>query len=394
MRANGARSGWLASRPHSFAVLGVLLLVTQPSTAQVEVIAHRGNSSQAPENTLASINSAFAIGADHVELDIALTSDGIAVLMHDATVDRTTDGTGPISSLTLAQVQSLDAGSWFGPAFVGERVPTLAEALVAADQRGRILLDVKAGGMGAAIQAAINDAAILSGKTFTASDLWIWPGPNADYEANIVEPEYLLGSVPSTITWQTPGYFDAQKALGVVGWDVGGGMTSEFAAAAKAEGMVASVFTINSESAMRSWIDVGVTAMETDFPQLMIDVIATYVPPIPPSGDLNGDGAIDVDDWVALRDSQHSDLSGLTDEEAFMRGDINLDGTNNHADFVLFKSLYLEAHGPGSFAAIFAVVPEPTTFALSFMVVFGWLSRPAIRRSATKGLYGIVRTVP
>ena len=60
--------------------------------------------------------SAYEVGADHVEVDIRLTSDGVAVLMHDSTVDRTTDGTGPIANMTLAQVKQLDAGSWFGSA--------------------------------------------------------------------------------------------------------------------------------------------------------------------------------------------------------------------------------------------------------------------------------------
>src|SRR5690349_1130605 len=96
--------------------------------AQVLSIAHRGNSLFAPENTSAAFSAAFG-KADLVETDGRVTIDGRLVIMHDATVDRTTDGTGNVSALTLAQLKSLDAGSWFAPEFIGERIPTLEEMI-------------------------------------------------------------------------------------------------------------------------------------------------------------------------------------------------------------------------------------------------------------------------
>jgi glycerophosphoryl diester phosphodiesterase len=104
------------------------LLLTQPAAGSVLVIGHRGNDLFAPENTVASF--AAALGkADYVEFDGRLSSDGVLVVMHDDTVDRTTDGTGTIASKTLAQLQALDAGSWFSTGFTGEHVPTLAQAV-------------------------------------------------------------------------------------------------------------------------------------------------------------------------------------------------------------------------------------------------------------------------
>ena len=93
------------------------------------VIAHRGASSVAPENTLVALATAVALGADGVEFDVRATADGVPVLLHDATVDRTTDASGDIASLTWAQVQRLDAGRWFGERFAGERVPSLEAVL-------------------------------------------------------------------------------------------------------------------------------------------------------------------------------------------------------------------------------------------------------------------------
>jgi glycerophosphoryl diester phosphodiesterase len=95
----------------------------------VLVIGHRGDSLFAPENTVASYASAVAKQADFVELDARASSDNVLVVMHDATVDRTTDGTGSIAGMTLAQLQALDAGSWFAASFAGERIPTFAQAL-------------------------------------------------------------------------------------------------------------------------------------------------------------------------------------------------------------------------------------------------------------------------
>lgn len=91
------------------------------------LLAHRGDSFHAPENTLPAFSSALQKGADGVELDVKLTADGHLVILHDSKVERTTNGAGRISSLTLEAVRRLDAGSWFNPAFSGEKVPLLEE---------------------------------------------------------------------------------------------------------------------------------------------------------------------------------------------------------------------------------------------------------------------------
>jgi len=95
-------------------------------------IGHRGCAGEVPENTLASFEKAISFAhVDAIELDVHSTKDGRVVVIHDDTLDRTTTGLGPIGALTLARVRELDAGSWFGAAFRGERVPTLDEVLAA-----------------------------------------------------------------------------------------------------------------------------------------------------------------------------------------------------------------------------------------------------------------------
>jgi glycerophosphoryl diester phosphodiesterase len=93
------------------------------------LIGHRGAKDHAPENTLASIREAARQGATWVEVDVKLTADGHPVLMHDADLGRTTDGSGPMAAAPLSAVRALDAGSWFSQDFAGERVPTLEETL-------------------------------------------------------------------------------------------------------------------------------------------------------------------------------------------------------------------------------------------------------------------------
>ncbi|MEP9381525.1 glycerophosphodiester phosphodiesterase [Nocardioides cheoyonin] len=109
-------------------------------------IGHRGASEEAPEDTLPSERRSARLGSDYLELDLHLTADGVPVVLHDDTVDRTTDGTGPVSDLTLAQVERLDAGSWFSARYAGTRVPTFEQVLRFAKRSGADLMpELKAG---------------------------------------------------------------------------------------------------------------------------------------------------------------------------------------------------------------------------------------------------------
>ena len=99
------------------------------------VIAHRGDKTHAPENTLAAFKSAIDIGADAIEFDVKLSSDGHIIVHHDRMVDRTTNGTGKISEHSFAALRDLDAGTWFSEKFRGEHIPTLDEAFETAGKQ-------------------------------------------------------------------------------------------------------------------------------------------------------------------------------------------------------------------------------------------------------------------
>lgn len=106
------------------------------------IIAHRGASAHAPENTLAAFRLALEHGADGVELDAKLTTDGQVVVIHDQTVDRTTGAHGVVREMSLAQLKALDAGSFFDSAFRRERIPTLSEVFVVVGSRMFINIEI------------------------------------------------------------------------------------------------------------------------------------------------------------------------------------------------------------------------------------------------------------
>jgi glycerophosphoryl diester phosphodiesterase len=109
------------------------------------ITAHRGASADAPENTLAALRLGFAQGADAAECDVRLTADGHAVLLHDATTRRTANRSLEVARSTLAELQTLDAGSWKAAAFAGERIPTLDAAITAVPAGRRLLVEIKCG---------------------------------------------------------------------------------------------------------------------------------------------------------------------------------------------------------------------------------------------------------
>lgn len=140
----------------------------------VEIIAHRGFSEVAPENTLVALEAAIRAEADAVEFDVHTASDGTPVLLHDETLERTTSGTGRVSARSPGELASLDAGSWFGVEFAGEPVPTLRQAMLTLQGRvQRVYLEVK--GMRQPhdvmlILSVVRDVAMLHRTVFISMD--------------------------------------------------------------------------------------------------------------------------------------------------------------------------------------------------------------------------------
>ena len=165
---------WLRPSLHfSMAILSACTAIAQP--AKSGIIAHRGGYALFPENTCAAFRTCEGL-ADRIEFDVRVSADGELVVIHDETVDRTTDGSGAVGDLTLAQLKTLDAGVKFSRAFAGERIPTLAEALRALPPGVPALVDVKTGSAKAVVDAlrsanALSNAVIACGGLDLLQDI-------------------------------------------------------------------------------------------------------------------------------------------------------------------------------------------------------------------------------
>lgn len=142
-------------------------------------IAHRGASAYAPENTFAAFDRALELNVSHVEMDVHLTRDGHIVVIHDDRVDRTTDGTGSVAERTLAELRALDAGSWFGAKFTGERIPTLDEVLQRYKDRLYLHIEIKARPAATGLASRTVDLVRRHGvsDSVTIISFWRRPGP-------------------------------------------------------------------------------------------------------------------------------------------------------------------------------------------------------------------------
>jgi glycerophosphoryl diester phosphodiesterase len=242
------------------------------------VIAHRGSSSEAPENTLPSFEAAVRRGADAIELDVRLTADGAPVVIHDATLDRTTDRTGPVAALTLAELRAVDAGWRFTPdlgrthPYRGgdARVPTLGEVLWALP-RLTILVEIKEPSAQEAVRRVLvqEDAAA---RCVVASEhreaLLAFDGPPFARGASAAEITALYWATLVRRRIPNPGYRMLSVPLRHRGLPV---PTSRFVAAARANACAVHVWTVDSpDTARRLWRR-GVSGIVTNVPGTMVD---------------------------------------------------------------------------------------------------------------------------
>jgi len=239
----------------------------------IRVIAHRGFSSQAPENTLVAIRGAIEVRADMVEVDVTVTSDGHVICLHDETLDRTTNGSGLPSDLTLEEIKQLDAGSWFAPEFTGERIPTLTEVLEAV--KGRILINVEIKseavehGVVPRVAALINhhdmlDSVVVSSFSPEALRLMKLADP-AVITATLFNKELHTGIDPLEIIME----------VGSRGFNVSGKrLIPEMVERCHNHDIPVAVYTVNDTTDMRRLMAMGVDAVFTDHPDLMLEVVA------------------------------------------------------------------------------------------------------------------------
>lgn len=249
------------------------------------VIAHRGGSVMAPENTLPAFEQGVASGADMVELDYHHSRDGALVVLHDYTLDRTTDATNrwggrglKVSDRTLAELRQLDAGRWFKHPQTGVGVPTLDEALDVI-QRGSVTLIERKAGDAAACVKLLKDRQLVNQVVVQAFD-WDYL---RDYHR--LEPRQVLGALGPLATRDGKKLADAEKALNPEWLDEIKGIGARVAvwnkqvdaAAVKAaheRGLKVWVYTINDLAAAQHFFAIGVDGIISDNPSVIWKALA------------------------------------------------------------------------------------------------------------------------
>lgn len=249
------------------------------------IIAHRGFAGAAPENTLAAVRRAVELGVDTVELDVQRTADGELVIIHDVTLKRTTNAVAVfpgrkrwrVGDFTLAELRTLDAGSWFGPRFAGEKIPTLREVITALGPKTGLMLEVKSPELYAGVEAdLVRELISRPGYLPDAVDSGRLAVASFHHEAmrrfHQLAPEIPIGLVFGTrvaesdlvaaSTWvrQINPHFR--------------GVTRALVERVHELGMTINPYTANAKRHMRALRDAGVDGIITNYPDVLRKVLA------------------------------------------------------------------------------------------------------------------------
>jgi glycerophosphoryl diester phosphodiesterase len=229
-------------------------------------IAHRGASGSFPENTVSAFRAAIDAGADMCELDVQLSRDGAVVVIHDDTVERTTDGKGEVAELTLAELKRLDAGAKFkGGPFKGAQIPTLEEVFAVTGGKCGLNIELKAGGLEHQV-AQIMQARNALGDSIVSSFNWEYLKKLQQLHFNI-RIGLLAEEKPVDLMMNAV----AMRAYSInPRWDM---VTSDLCKAAHERGLKLYTWTVDADSRMRALIESGVDGIMTNYPERLRTVV-------------------------------------------------------------------------------------------------------------------------
>lgn len=238
-------------------------------------IAHRGASSYAPENTFAAYDKALAMGVDHIELDVHLTRDDHIVVIHDDTVDRTTNASGPVSGFTLNELRAMDAGGWFAPEYAGEPMRSLGETLEQYKGRLHFHIEIKqreiTGGLARRTIDMVRGYGLNDSVTITSFQIE-WLKEAAAYDSRLPKGWLVpMGNVP----WDDS-IIEQSKELGLTQICPRADLTTpELVNRLHSEGFVVRCHGLFNEDLMRHAVDVGADGATVNFPDKMAEYLSS-----------------------------------------------------------------------------------------------------------------------
>lgn len=251
--------------------------MVQSIGAAVLSISHRGGAIYAPENTIAAFTNSLGV-TDLMETDVQITSDGKFVMMHDLTVDRTTDGTGTVVSQTLAQLKLLDAGSWYSSKYIGQRIPTMEEMITNTLPTVIPFIESK-GGAASNYVAEFRRLNVVTNIIFQSFD---W---NFLAAVHALEPELRLCALGSGTLTSAKITTMINAGAQMISWE-GSSITSNEVSLVHGRGLPLFVWTINNKAQITNFINMGVDGIVSDDPWAVRgvpppDLYTTNPPPAP-----------------------------------------------------------------------------------------------------------------
>jgi glycerophosphoryl diester phosphodiesterase len=245
------------------------------------IIGHRGAMGYAPENTIASFEEAIRRGADWIELDVQLTQDGEIAVMHDTTVDRTTNGEGVVRDLTWKKLKGFDAGAWYDPEFSHQYVPSLGDVISRFRNRKTarhhalgIVIELKTvKGSGGSLADAV--VALLHKEQFTDRVVVISFDHVALQEVHAADKKLLTGFLYSEEKEKEEPAISQAKAIGAHAiFPRKTAVNARQVAAAHKAGLAVAVWTANTKNEMKRMITCGVDAITTNYPDRLRSVMS------------------------------------------------------------------------------------------------------------------------
>jgi glycerophosphoryl diester phosphodiesterase len=234
-----------------------------------KVIGHRGAAASAPENTLASIERAASLGAPWVEFDAKLTKDNVVILMHDDSLDRTTDGHGPVATASWARIERLDAGAWFGPNWRGIKVPRLDETIALLVRLGlNANIEIKPC-PGRETETAIRVIEVIREHWPKGRD---WPLLSSFALESLAVARDLAPELPrGLLVWDEPDLWRSEAGrLGCRSAHFSSGHLPADLRAVKQAGLGVAVYTVNDRRQARRLLDAGADCIITDRPDTVL----------------------------------------------------------------------------------------------------------------------------
>ncbi|MGK7916151.1 MAG: glycerophosphodiester phosphodiesterase [Prochloraceae cyanobacterium] len=231
----------------------------------MQVIGHRGAAALAPENTWSGFDAALSLGVDAIETDIHATSDGELILIHDRHLDRTTNGQGLVQTTPWSEIRTLDAGSWFGQAYRGARVPLLRETLERYGKRTHLVLEIKQSGIELEVLEMVLQLELINSVTFTSFNFSAVQNIKTQFPAAVVE--WLISDSDQEKLEQA-----VKAGLNQVGLPAKA-VSQQLVSRSRQLGLEVRAWQVTDTEVMMLALKAGVVGMTVDFPHLLLEVL-------------------------------------------------------------------------------------------------------------------------